>query len=171
MAEKMTTIQDLMITGLTYVLDFEQKVSDEAAKMAKASTNSEVKEIFEKSQSKGKQYAERIEQVFGKLNVPVKTNTNEIAHAMMTEVENMISNTDAGAVRDAALIVAANQMQLYRVAAYGSMETFARLIGKDDAAELMNQNLEDSKNGDKKLTEIAEEKVNPQAVERELQHA
>ena len=171
MAEKMQTIQDLMITGLTYVLDFEQKVSDEAGKMAKASTNSEVKEVFEKSQSKGKQYAERIEQVFGVLNVPVKTNTNEIAHAMMTEVENMISNTDAGAVRDAALIVAANQMQLYRVAAYGSMETFARLIGKNDAAELMNQNLEDSKGGDKKLTEIAEEKVNPEAVQRELQHA
>jgi len=170
MAEKMQTIQDLMVTGLTYVLDFEQKVSEAAGKMADASTNSDVKEVFEKSQTKGKQYAERIQQAFGTLNVPLETNTNEIAHAMITEVENMISNTDAGAVRDAALIVAANQMQHYRVAVYGSMETYAKLIGKNDAGELMKQNLEDSKGGDAKLTGIAEETVNPQAAEQ-MQHA
>ena len=171
MADKMETIQDLMVTGMTYVLDFEQKVSEEAGKMAKAATNTEAKEVFTKSQSKGRQYAERIEQSFGLLGQQVKTNTNQIAHAMITEVENMISNTDAGAVRDAALIVAANQMQLYRVAAYGSLETYARLIGKKEAADLLEQSLEDSKGGDAKLTKIAEEQVNPQAVEGKMQHA
>lgn len=171
MAEKMQTIRDLMITGLTYVLDFEQKVSDQAAKMAKAATNPDAKEVFEKSQTKGKQYAERIEQVFKQLEISVKTNTNEIAKAMITEVENMISNTDEGAVRDAALIVAANQMQHYRVAVYGSLETYAKLVGKNDAADLLKQSLEDSKGGDQKLTSIAEEQVNSQAAQGNMQHA
>ena len=164
MAEKMQTIEDLMLTGLTYTLDFENKVSDEAKKMAQASTNPELKQAFDKSATKGKEYAQKIEQTFGKLGKPVKTNTNEIAHAMITEVENMIANTEASAVRDAALIVAANQMQHYRIAVYGSMETYATLIGKQDVAQGMTENLEDSKGGDAKLTKIGEETVNQEAA-------
>ena len=112
MAQKMQTIQDLMITGLTYVLDFENKVSEEAKKMAEASSNSEVKQVFEQSVAKGKEYAQRVQQVFEKLGQPMQTNDNHVAKAMITEVEQMISNTDPSSVRDAALIVAANQMQL-----------------------------------------------------------
>ncbi len=169
MADKMRTIEDLLVTGLTYVLDFENKVSDEAKKMAAASTNPELKEMFEKSVTKGKEYAKRIEETFGKLGVPVQTNTNEIAHAMISEVENMIANTDKSAVRDAALIVAANQQQLYRVASYGSMQSYAELLGKQDAAQGLKQNLEDSKNGDEKLTKIGEQTVNQEAAGASMQ--
>lgn len=171
MADKMMSVEDLMVTGLTYVLDFENKVSDEAKKMAAASTNPEAKDVFEKSSAKGKEYAQKVEQTFQKLGKPVQTNTNGIAHAMIQEVENMISNTEAGPVRDAALIVAANQMQLYRVAAYGSMETYAKLLGKQDAAQGMTENLEDSKGGDAKLTKIAEETVNQEALQASMQAA
>ena len=171
MADKMESIQDLLITGMTYALDFDRKASQAAGKMAQATSNKEAKEIFEQSVTKSNQYAQRLEQVFGQLNVPLKTNENEIAKAMITEVENMISNTNASPVRDAALIVAANQMQHYRIAVYGSLETYAKLIGKDEAAKLMNQNMEDSKGGDAKLTKIAEDQVNPQAAQANLQPA
>lgn len=76
----------------------------------------------------------------------------------------MIQNTDAGPVRDAALIVAANQQQMYRVASYGSLESYAKVIGKQDAASGMTESLEDSKGGDKKFTELAESKINPEAA-------
>ena len=171
MADKMTTVEDLMLTGLSYVLDFEKQVSEEAQKMASASTDPEAKQIFEQSVQKGKEYAQRIQQVYQALGKPAETNDNHIAKAMITEVENMISNTEAGPVRDAALIVAANQQQLYRVSSYGSLETYARLIGKGDAAEPLKQNLEDSKGGDAKLTKIAEEKVNQQAKQASMQAA
>ena len=164
MASRMNSINDLMINGLTYVLDFENKVSAQAGKMAEASTNPEVKQVFQQSESKGKEYAQRVQQVFEKLGQPVQTNENNIAKAMINEVEQMISNTDASPVRDAALIVAANQMQLYRVAVYGSLEHFAQLLGKSDAAQPLTQNLEDSNGGDAKLTEIGEENVNKQAA-------
>ncbi len=164
MAEKMKSINDLMITGLTYVLDFENKVSEEAKKMAEASSDPEVKQVFEQSVTKGKEYAQRITQAFQKLGVPEKTNDNQIAKAMIQEVENMISNTDPSPVRDAALIVAANQMQMYRVAAYGSLAHYANLVGKTDAAQGLKQNLDDSKGGDEKLTRIGEGNVNKKAA-------
>ena len=171
MADKMQTVNDLMITGLTYTLDFEKKAVEAAQQMASAAANPEAKQIFEQSQQKGQQYAQRIEQVFQKLGAPVQTNENHIAKALITEVQNMIQNTDQGPVRDVALIVAANQMQHYRISNYGSLETYAGLVGKSDAAEGLKQNLEDSKGGDAKLTKIAEETVNKQAAQANLQTA
>lgn len=165
MAQKMQSIQDLMLTGLTYVLDFENKVSEGAKKMAEASSNPEAKQVFEQSAAKGKEYAQRVQQVFEKLGQPVQTNDNHIAHAMITEVEQMIANTDPSPVRDAALIVAANQMQHYRVAVYGSLGHYADLIGQSEAAQGLKQNLEDSKGGDEKLTRIGETNVNQQAAQ------
>ena len=171
MADKMMTVEESMLTGLTYTLDFENKVSEAAKKMAQASSNPELKAAFEKSATKGKEYVQKIEQTFKNLGKPVKTEDNHIAAAMITEVEHMISNSDAGAVRDAALIVAANQQQHFRIGSYGSLETYAKLIGKQDAAKGLTENLEDSKGGDAKLTKIAEEKVNQEALKASLQAA
>ena len=160
---KMESVQDLIITGMTYTLDFEDQIADAAPKMAKAASNSELKEMFEKTETKSKEYGSRIESVFGTLGQKVERNTNHIAKAMITEVENMISNTEAGPVRDAALIVAANQQQAYRVANYGSLSSYAKLIGKEDAVKDLQQSVDDSKSGDEKFTALAEKTVNPAA--------
>ena len=161
---KMQSIEDLLYTGMTYALDFEHQISQEADKMAKAASDAEVKEMFQKSVTQGTKYGERIEAAFGKLGKPVKTNDNHLAEAMIKEVEGMISSTDAGPVRDAALIVAFNQQQSYRVSTYGSLSTYADLIGKKDAVADLQQSLEESKAGDEKLTKVAESRINPQAA-------
>ena len=162
---KMTNIDDLLYTGMTYTLDFEQRVSKGAGKMAEAATDPEVKEIFQKSVTQGQKYAERLEAAFGKIGAKPDTNKNGVAVAMIDEVANMISNTDASPVRDAALITAANQQQLYRVASYGSLKSYAKLIGKEDAVSDLAQNLDESKAGDEKLTAIGESNVNPKAAQ------
>ena len=164
MAEKMQSIQDLMLNGLSYVLDFENKASEGASTMAQAASNPEAKQVFEQSATKGKEYAQRVQQVFEKLGQSAQTKDNHVAQAMITEVQQMIANTDSSPVRDAALIVAANQMQHYRIAVYGSLAHYADLIGKQDATQILNQNLEDSKGGDAKLTRIGEENVNSKAA-------
>jgi ferritin-like metal-binding protein YciE len=161
---KMGSVQDLMITGLTYTLDFENQIAKTAPTMAQASSNPELKQAFEKTEAKSKEYAQRIEQTFQKLGQQVHTNENSIAKAMIQEVQNMISNTDPGPVRDAALIVAANQQQHYRVANYGSLATYADLLGKGDAVSGLKQSLDDSKGGDAKFTSIGEETVNQEAA-------
>ena len=160
---KMQNIQDLMVNGMTYVLDFEEKIAQAAPKMAEASTEPELKELFQKTQTKSQEYAKKVEGAFEKLGKPVERNENYIAAAMIKEVEGMISETEAGPVRDAALIVAANQQQMFRVASYGSLAHYAELIGKQDAASDLRESLEDSKSGDEKFTQIGEQKVNQQA--------
>lgn len=162
---KMQSINDLLYTGMTYVLDFEQRISKEAGKMAEASTDPQLKEMFEKSVTQGNKYAARIEAAFGKLGAKPDTNKNHVAVAMIDEVEGMISSTDATPVRDAALITAANQQQLYRVASYGSLRSYAKLIGKEDAVSDLQQNLDECKAGDEKLTAIGEQSVNPKAAQ------
>ena len=144
---KMQSVEDLMMTGLTYTLDFEEQTGKAASKMADASTEPELKEMFQKTATKSKEYAGKIEQTFEKLGQKVQRNDNHIAKAMITEVENMIENTDAGPVRDAALIVAVNQQQAYRVSSYGSLRHYAELLGKQDAASGLSENAEDSKGG------------------------
>ena len=160
---KLQNVQDLMITGLTYILDFEEQAGQAAAKMADAATNEELKDAFKKTVSKSREYSQKVEQSFQKLGRPVQRNHNHVAEAMIREVDGMISNTDPGPVRDAALIVAANQQQLFRVASYGSLSHYAELLGKKDAAQPLEENLEDSKGGDEKLTAIGKQEVNPQA--------
>ncbi len=171
MPDKMQTVEELMLTGLTYTLDFENRVSEAAKKMAQASTSPELKAAFEKSSTKGKEYAQKIEQTLKQLGKPVKTEDNHIAAAMITEIEHMISNSDAGPVRDAALIVAANQQQHYRISSYGSLETYAKLLGKQNEAKGLTENLDESKGGDAKMTKIAEESVNQEALKASMQAA
>ena len=160
----MKSMHDLLVTGLTYTLDFEEQIGKHASEMSSASSSADLKELFSKTESKSKEYAKRIEATFEKLGVPAKRNENPIVKAMLGEVANMIKNTDTGPVRDAALITAANQQQMYRVANYGSLESYAKLLGKTDAVKGLTENLEDSKNGDKKFTEIGEGGVNQQAA-------
>ncbi len=162
---KMQSIEDLLYTGMTYTLDFEQQLSKEAGKMAQAATDPEVKEMFQKSVTQAEKYAERIQAAFAKIGAKPDTNDNHIAKAMINEVENMISNTDASPVRDAALIVAFNQQQAYRVSSYGSLSTYAKVLGKGDAVQELQQSLDESKQGDEKLTNIAETRINKQAAQ------
>ena len=79
---KMQSVEDLMLTGLSYVLDFEEQISKEASKMAEASSNPELKEAFQKTVAKSQEYAQKVEQTFQKLGKSVQRNTNSIAKAI-----------------------------------------------------------------------------------------
>lgn len=163
---KMQSIDDLLFIGMTYVLDAENQLAEEAGKMAEAALDSEVKEMFEKSITQGKKYAERVEAAFEQLGKKPETNDNHITNAMVKEVEGMISSSEPGAVRDAALIVAFNQQQAYRVASYGSLKTYAELLNKSEIVSALEESLNDSKAGDDKLTTIAEQRINKQAAQQ-----
>lgn len=161
---KIQSVQQLLTTAMTYVLDFEEKIAQTAPKMAEAASDADLKDLFSKTAKKSKDYATTVEQAFQKLGEQVHREDNHIANAMIREVEEMIKNTDSGPIRDAALIVAANQQQLFRVASYGSIDGYAKAVGKQDAVSETNESLEDSKNGDKKFTELAESRINKQAA-------
>ena len=102
MADSMKTVKDLLVTGLKYTLDLEQKAGKVAQTMAQATESPEAKEIFEQSVEKSQQYAQRIEQAFQKVGSQAKTEDNHLVDAMMKEVEGMIQSSQKGPVRDAA---------------------------------------------------------------------
>ena len=158
------TIHDLLVTAMTYVLDFEHQIGKAAPDMAAASHDPDLKQLFEKTGTKSKDYASKIEAVFKAIGAPVKTNDNKIATAMIHEVQGMVKETETGAIRDAALIVAANQQQAFRVASYGSLEAYAKASGKTDALKPLQEALKDSKAGDDQFNRIAEKTVNPAAA-------
>ena len=159
----MNNINDLMLTGMSYVLDFEEKIAKAAGEVSADVSSPKLKELFGKTATKSKDYAQKVEQAFSHLGQQVQRNNNPLAEAMIGEMRNMIQHTSAGPVRDAALIVA-NQQQQYRVASYGSLQTYAKLVGKEDAVKELASALSDSKNGDAKFTELAETEINQQAA-------
>lgn len=159
-----TNVHGLLVTTMTYVLDFEHQIAKAAPTMAEASHSPELKELFEKTATKSKHYAEQIETVFQAIGETVKTNDNKIATAMVHEVQGMVKETEKGPVRDAALIVTANQQQAFRVASYGSMEAYAKVAGKTEALKPLREALKDSKAGDEQFNKIAEGSVNPAAA-------
>ncbi len=165
---ELQSLQDLLITGMIYSLDAENQLSKEAGKMAKASNNSEVKEIFEKSMAQGEKYAERLKSAFQKVGESPQTGKNNIVKAMISETEDLISGSKPGSLRDAALVAAFNQQQAYRVATYGSLKTYAALIGKESAVADLQLSLDEAKAGDEKLTQIAQQTVNKQAIEQPI---
>ena len=163
---ELKSLQELLFVGMTYSLDAENQLAKEAGKMAQASNDPQVKEGFEKGVTQGQKYAERLKSAFQKLGQSSEARENNIVKAMIGEVEDLISGTKPGPLRDAALVAAFNQQQAYRVASYGSLRTYAELIGKEDAVADLQLSLDEAKAGDEKLTEIAQQGVNKQAAQQ-----
>src|SRR5436305_795791 len=84
---------------------------------------------------------------------------------LLEEGEDIISEFPESPARDAALIAAAQKVEHYEISAYGSARTFAKILGQDGAAELLEETLEEEKTADEKLTEIAESAINVKAAE------
>ena len=98
-----------------------------------------------------------------------KAETCEAIKGLIEEGEQMISNTDQSPLRDAGVIAAANRVEHYEIAAYGSARTFAQTLGLSSAVSLLEQTREEEKKADKKLTELAETMINMEALRTPVQ--
>jgi ferritin-like metal-binding protein YciE len=164
---KLENIEQLFVHGLRYVYDAEKQLTQALPKLAKACSTPQLREAFEKHLEETKEHVGRAEEIFKRLGQQPDTMPNALLEQMRAEADQMIANTDESPLRDAALIVAGNQVEHYEMAAYGSLRSFAQLLGKQDIAKILEMTLEDEKKADAKLTQIGEETVNPQAVHAE----
>lgn len=163
---KLNSLEDLFINALPYVYDAEKQLTEGMPKLATAATIPELREAFEHRAKESDEHVRRIEQIFTKLGKKPEAKTNTVVQAMRQEADNMMRNIDASPLRDAALVVAANQLEHYEIAAYGSIRKFAQLLGRQDVAGLLEQTLNEEKKADAKVTEIGEKYVNTQAAHR-----
>jgi ferritin-like metal-binding protein YciE len=164
-AEKVETFEDLFQTGLEYIYDAEKQLTQALPKMAQASTSPQLRQAFEQHLKETQQHVQRLEQVFSLLGIKSSAKNNVVLQAMTHEAEQMIQHTDATPLRDAALIVAGNQVEHFEMGSYGSLRTFAELLGRNDIVPILEETLKEEKAADQKLTEVGEQQVNREAVQ------
>jgi len=164
MAKDVKTMEDLFLEEIRDLMDAEKQITKALPKMAKAATSEELREAFEEHLEQTRGQIERLEQIFAEMGVKSGGQKCAAMEGLVKEGEEMISMTEEGLVRDAGLIGAAQRVEHYEMAGYGCARTFAQLLGRDEAADLLQETLDEEKETDERLTEIAESMVNEQAM-------
>ena len=159
----MNTLRETFIEQLGDIYDAEKQLTKALPKMAKAAGNEDLKDGFEKHLEETENHINRLNQVFEAIGEKAKGKTCKAMKGLIEEGEELIKE-EAG---DAALIAAAQKVEHYEIATYGSLKSWAEHLGEDDAVELLERTLEEEKATDEKLTQVAEEAVNEQENEEE----
>ena len=160
---KFNNLEDLLIAQLEDVYDAEKRLVSALPKMAEAAHDQELKSAFNQHLRETENHVNRLEQVFQELGREANRETCAAMKGLISEGEEMIDAKGDPDVKDAALIAAAQRVEHYEMAAYGCIRTFARRLGHERIASLLQQTLEEEGNADKKLTNIAERDVNLRA--------
>lgn len=159
-------LHELFIDGLKDILWAEEQLYKNLPKMAKGATSDELKNAFEGHREETAGHIDRLKQVFESIGEKAKTVKCEAMEGLLKEAEELLKDSDKGSmVRDAALIAGAQKIEHYEIATYGTLATYAKIMGHKEAKRLLGQTLEEEKAADTKLTGIAESFVNESAME------
>jgi ferritin-like metal-binding protein YciE len=168
---KIETMNDLFLEQIEDLYDAEQRLVKALPKMSEAANSDQLRQAFDSHLQQTKGHVTRLERVFQQIGKPSKGQTCDAMKGLISEGEDVISSVKEPSVRDAGLIAAGNRVEHYEIAAYGSARTFAQMLGLEQAASLLSQTLEEEKQADQKLTSLAENMINRQAVETSHMHA
>lgn len=153
---KITTLEDAYIEQLRDIYNAETQLIKALPKMAKAAHNEELKAGFEEHLEQTKVHATRLEEIFEALDEKPTGKKCKAMAGLVEEGAETISEDATPEVKDALLIAAAQRVEHYEIAAYGTVKTFAHLLGHEDAAKLLEETLQEEVDTDEKLTEAAE---------------
>jgi ferritin-like metal-binding protein YciE len=157
-----SSIQELLIDELKDIYSAEKQITRALPKMAKATTSDELKQAFQSHLEETKGQIERLDKIFEILGKAPRGKTCHGMQGVLEEGSEVIEETEKSAVRDAALISAAQRVEHYEMAAYGAVREYARILGQKEIAGLLEETLAEEKAADTKLTTIAKS-VNSQA--------
>jgi ferritin-like metal-binding protein YciE len=160
---KLKTLEDLFHHELKDLYSAENQLVKALPKMAKAATNEELKAGFEEHLEQTKQHVERLNEIAEQLGKKLTGHKCKAMEGLVEEGAELISEDAEDSVRDAGLIGAAQRVEHYEMAGYGTARALANQLGHEDLAELLGQTLEEEKETDRKLTELAESSVNANA--------
>ena len=158
-------LQELFVEELRDVYDAEKQLTKALPKMAKAAESGELRAAFEEHLDITRMQVNRLEEVFRSLGLTARGKTCDGMKGLIEEGSSHMEELD-GSTLDAALIGAAQKVEHYEIATYGTLATWAELLGHQDAKDLLGQTLEEEKEADEKLTSIAGS-INPEAGNEE----
>jgi ferritin-like metal-binding protein YciE len=161
----MDSLQDLLHDELKDIYDAEKQLTKALPKLAKKASSEDLREAFEGHLRETQGHVERLEQIFKQMGMPVRGKKCEGMQHLIAEGNEMISECEDDDTRDAVMIAAAQKVEHYEIASYGTIRTWANLLGKGDVAAILEDILEEEKAADVKLTSIAESFVNEAAID------
>lgn len=161
---KLSTLEDLFVHELRDVYNAENQLIKAMPKMAKAAASEELRAAFEEHLEQTKGQVERLDRIFSMLDASARGKRCKAMEGLIEEGKDIMSEDADPGVTDGALIAAAQKVEHYEIAAYGTLRTWAQVLGHHKAAKLLQETLDEEGETDKRLSHLAESIVNPQAV-------
>jgi ferritin-like metal-binding protein YciE len=163
-SSKMTSLNDLLVEELKDLYSAENQLTKALPAMAKAASDENLKAAFEEHLEQTEGHIERLEKIFEILDETPTGKKCKAMEGLIAEAKELIGEKASDSVKDAGLIGAAQKVEHYEIAGYGTVRTFAKLLEQDDIAELLQTTLDEESETDEKLTELAES-LNVEATE------
>ena len=151
------SLEDLFVHELKDTLDAERQITKALPKMVKAAESEDLQAAFEEHLAVTEEQIGRLETIFESLDKAARGKHCHGMEGLLKEGEEMIKEEEQGPLLDAALIGGAQKVEHYEIAAYGTLLEYAKLLGMDDAVELLETTLSEEKETDEKLSQIASE--------------
>jgi ferritin-like metal-binding protein YciE len=161
---KVNSLKELFVEELKDIYDAENQIVKALPKMVKATSTPELQKAFAEHLEKTKGHVQRLEQIFNRLGEQPKAKKCDGIRGIIEEGEEVISEGSEGPVRDAGLIAGAQRVEHYEMAVYGSLKTWAGQLGDSQAVTLLEETLNEEKEADRTLTQIAASGVNTEAA-------
>ena len=156
------TLKDLFVDELKDMYNAENQLTKALPQMAKK-TSEKLKNAFESHLSETENQIKRLDKVFKELEMEPKGKKCEAMAGLVKEAKEMMDEVEDENVLDAALISAGQKVEHYEIASYGTLRTFAEILGLSDSVDLLQENLDEEGAADEKLTKIAKSEVNAEA--------
>ena len=164
---ELNSLHDLFVEQLQDLYDAEQRLTKALPEMIEAAHCGDLKQALQAHLEETERQIERLEHVFEEIGETAEAKTCQAMKGLIAEGEEVIKAKGNAEVRDAALIAAAQRVEHYEIAGYGTCRAFAQRLGFERAAEMLQETLDEESGADRKLTEIAEQTVNAEAQQAE----
>lgn len=165
----MKSMNDLFLSFLQDVYHAEKQGVRAIPKLVKAAESQELKDALQQHREQSQQQIERLEQVFEQIGKRARGKTCEAMQGLVAEGEEAIEEGEKGPVLDAALIACEQAIEHYEISRYGTMVVWAKHLGMNEAAGLLQQSLDEEKEADRLLNELAERGLNQKAAESDAE--
>lgn len=163
---KLESLKDLYLEQLKDLYSAETQLVEALPKMAEAASARDLRQAFNDHLRQTAEHVRRLERIFQDLGDSPKGHTCEGMKGLVKEGEEMIKMQGEPAVLDAGLIAAAQRVEHYEIAGYGTVRTYAELLGRSEHVSLLERTLQEEEDTDEKLTQLAESHVNEEALVR-----
>ncbi|MBL7735736.1 MAG: ferritin-like domain-containing protein [Chitinophagaceae bacterium] len=165
-----TYLEKFFVDALKDIYWAEKHLTKALPKMKKAATTEELKDAIEEHLGQTEEHVSRLEQVFEMLDKKAQAKKCDAMEGLVKEAESVVEETESGTMtRDVGIIISSQKVEHYEIAAYGGLAQLAHTMGLEDVAAILAKTLEEEKQADSKLSEIAENDINWEAEQEDME--